>query len=138
MNQGSIVPGTSVFNEMMKDPVMKQKISDAQIYRAATPVNTVQVYEEASSNILADNPNTANYLSDGVITLDEYNKATNNTAVMAKAKEVEEKANKYNTIKAEYDSIEDEVKAQFPASPFADSIIADRQKAKYKNLVLAK
>ena len=138
MNQGSIVPGTSVFNEMMKDPVMKQKISDAQIYRAATPVNTVQVYEEASSNILADNPNTANYLSDGVITLDEYNKATNNTAVMAKAQEVEEKANKYNTIKAEYDSIEDEVKAQFPASPFADSIIADRQKAKYKNLVLAK
>lgn len=138
MNQGAIIPWTNVYNEMMKDPAMKQRLSDAQIYRSATPVNTTQVFESASSNILADNPTTASYLSDGLITLDEYNNATNNTAVVAKAKEVEEKANKYNTLKAEYDSIEDEVKAQFPWSPFADAIIADRQKAKYKNLVLAK
>lgn len=39
---------------------------------------------------------------------------------------------------AEYEAVEDEVKAQFPASPFADSIIADRQKAKWKNVILAK
>ena len=138
MNQGSIVPWTNVYNEMMKDPAMKQKLTDAQVYRAGNPVNSTQIYENASSEIMSNNPTTANYLADGVITQDEYNQATNNTEVVAKAKEVEEKANKYNTLKAEYDSIEDEVNAQFPWSPFADSIIADRQKAKYKNLVLAK
>lgn len=123
---------------MMKDPAMKQKLTDAQVYRAGNPVNSTQIYENASSEIMSNNPTTANYLADGVITQDEYNQATNNTEVVAKAKEVEEKANKYNTLKAEYDSIEDEVNKQFPWSPFADSIIADRQKAKYKNLVLAK
>ena len=138
MNQGSIVPWTNVYNEMMKDPAMKQKLTDAQVYRAWNPVNSTQIYENASSDILSNNPTTANYLADGVITQEEYDQATNNTQVVAKAKEVEEKANKYNTLKAEYDSIEDEVNAQFPWSPFADSIIADRQKAKYKNLVLAK
>jgi len=70
--------------------------------------------------------------------MDEYNQATNNPEVVAKAKDVETKTNKYNELKAEYDGIEDQVNAQFPGSPFADSIIADRQKAKYKNLVLAK
>lgn len=138
MNQGSIVPWTNVYNEMMKDPAMKQKLTDAQVYRAWNPVNSTQIYENASSDIMSNNPTTANYLADWVITEDEYNQATNNTEVVAKAKEVEEKANKYNTLKAEYDSIEDEVNKQFPWSPFADSIIADRQKAKYKNLVLAK
>ena len=138
MNQGSIVPWTNVYNEMMKDPAMKQKLTDAQVYRVWNPVNSTQIYENASSEIMSNNPTTANYLADGVITQDEYDQATNNTEVVAKAKEVEEKANKYNTLKAEYDSIEDEVKAQFPWSPFSDSIIADRQKAKYKNLVLAK
>jgi len=138
MNQGSIVPWTNVYNEMMKDPAMKQKLTDAQVYRAWNPVNSTQIYENASSEIMSNNPTTANYLADGVITQEEYDQATNNTQVVAKAKEVEEKANKYNTLKAEYDSIEDEVNAQFPWSPFADSIIADRQKAKYKNLVLAK
>lgn len=138
MNQGSIVPWTNVYNEMMKDPAMKQKLTDAQVYRAWNPVNSTQIYENASSEIMSNNPTTANYLADWVITQDEYNQATNNTEVVAKAKEVEEKANKYNTLKAEYDSIEDEVNKQFPWSPFADSIIADRQKAKYKNLVLAK
>ena len=138
MNQGSIVPWTNVYNEMMKDPAMKQKLTDAQVYRAWNPVNSTQIYENASSEIMSNNPTTANYLADGVITQEEYDQATNNTQVVAKAKEVEEKANKYNTLKAEYDSIEDEVNKQFPWSPFADSIIADRQKAKYKNLVLAK
>lgn len=138
INQGSIVPWTNVYNEMMKDPAMKQKLTDAQIYRAWDPVNSTQIYENASTEIMSNNPTTANYLADGVITQAEYDQATNNAQVVAKAKEVEEKANKYNTLKAEYDSIEDEVNAQFPWSPFADSIIADRQKAKYKNLVLAK
>lgn len=138
MNQGSIVPWTNVYNDMMKDPVMKQKLTDAQVYRAWNPVNSTQIYENASSDIMSNNPTTANYLADGVITQAEYDQATNNTQVVAKAKEVEDKANKYNTLKAEYDSIEDEVNKQFPWSPFADSIIADRQKAKYKNLVLAK
>jgi len=63
---------------------------------------------------MSNNPTTANYLADGVITQAEYDQATNNTQVVAKAKEVEDKANKYNTLKAEYDSIEDEVNKQFP------------------------
>lgn len=99
---------------MLRDPAMKTKLTTAQMYTVGQPVNTSQVFQNVSNEILSNNPNTANYLADGVITQQEYNQATNNTEVVAKAKDVETKTNSYNTLKAEYDAIEDEVKAQFP------------------------
>lgn len=136
LNNGSILPWTSVYNELLKDPAMKQKLVEAQAYTSWTP--SIPQHEAVTQEIIANNPITASYLADWVITQDEWDKATNNAEVVAKAKDVEAKVNKYNQLKAEYDAIEDEVKAQFPWSPFADSIIADRQKAKYKNVLLAK
>ena len=99
---------------MMKDPAMKQKLQQAQMYTVGQPVNTNQVFTQVSNEILSNNPQTASYLDDGIITQDEYNQATNNAEVVAKAKDVESKTNEYNRLKAEYDSIEDEVSAQFP------------------------
>jgi len=138
MNNGSLLPGTKLYNELLNDPAMKQKLTEAQTFTAKQPVDLTKVTQNVSDSILSSNPTLATALADWVITMDEYNQATNNPEVVAKAKDVETKTNKYNELKAEYDGIEDQVNAQFPGSPFADSIIADRQKAKYKNLVLAK
>jgi len=138
MNTGSILPGTSLYNEMMKDPTMKAKLQNANIYRNTKPTNEIQVYETKSSEILADNPQTASMFADGLITQEEYAQATNTKEIVAKALDKEEKVNKYNKLSAEYDEIEDKVKADFPGSPFADAIAADLKKAKYKDLILAK
>ena len=138
LNSGSLLPWTSVYNEMLKDPVMKQKLVEAQSYTIGNPVDTASVYNSISNEILSNNPSTAQALKDWVITPDEYAQLTNTPDIVAKAKDVEEKTNRYNELQAEYDQIEQDVKSQFPWSPFADSIIADRQKAKYKNLFLAK
>ena len=138
LNNGSILPGTKLYNELLSDPTMKQKLTEAQTFTAKNPVDVAKVTQNASDSILSNNPTLATALSDGVITMDEYNQATNNPEVVAKAKDVETKTNKYNELKAEYDDIENKVKADFPGSPFQDAMIADRQKAKYKNLVLAK
>lgn len=138
MNSGSILPGTSLYNEMMKDPAMKSKLNSANIYRANTPTNQVQIYENKSNEILTDNPTTASMFADGLITQEEYAQATNNDDIKVKAADVETKTNKYNTLYAEYEAIDDKVKADFPWSPFADAIAGDLKKAKYKDVVLAK
>jgi hypothetical protein len=138
MNQGAILPGTSLYNEMMKDPTMKTKLQNANIYRNTKSTNEVAIYENKSSEILADNPQTASMFADGLITQEEYAQATNTKEIVAKALYKEEKVNKYNKLSAEYDAIDDEVRSQFPWSPFIDAISADRKKAKYKDLILAK
>lgn len=142
MNNGSLLPGTKVYNELLNDPSMKQKLTEAQTFIAKTPVDLKWVGQTTTAEILANNPTIANYLADGVITQDEYNKATNNTEIVAKAKDVETKTNKYNELKAKYDAIEDDTKAEFASRPIPqsaiDSVIADRQKSMYKWLVLAK
>lgn len=122
---------------MLKDPAMKQKLTDAQIFRNNTPVDSNKVFENASSDILANNPITASMLDDGIITAEEYAQATNTAEVVAAAKQKEEKTIKYNTLKAEFDAIADEVEAQFPGGAYNDAIIADRQRAKLKELNIA-
>ena len=114
MNSGSILPGTSLYNEMMKDPAMKAKLNSANIYRANTPTNQVEIYENKSNEILTDNPTTASMFADGLITQEEYAQATNNADIKVKATDVETKTNKYNTLYAEYEAIDDKVKADFP------------------------
>lgn len=113
MNNGYILPGTTVYNEMMKDPAMKQKLTDANIYRSRKPTNELAIYESKSSEILANNPQTASMFADGLITQEEYARATNNADIVAKAKDKEEKTNKYNALYADYEAVDDKVKADF-------------------------
>ena len=126
---------------MMKDPALKKKLTDAQVYRQANPAPLAEVTQNASNDILSNNPTLNSALQDGSISMDEYNSMTNNPAVIAKAQDVEAKTNKYNKLKAEYDAIEDETRAEYQdkggSGAYIDSIIADRQKSKYKALQLA-
>ena len=117
---------------------MKQKLTDAQVYTTKKPVDLQSVTQSVSGEILSNNPRTANAFSDGTLTAAEYASLTNTPEVIAKATDVEAKTNKYNTLKASYDAIDEEVDKEFPGSRFADDIKADRKKAKYKDLVLAK
>lgn len=65
------------------------------------------------ANVLAQNPTVANALDDNFISQDEYNKLTNNAEVSAQGKLVETNKTKYETIKAKYDAVEDEVDSEF-------------------------
>ena len=97
----------------MKDPALKKKLTDAQVYRQANPAPLAEVTQNASNDILSNNPTLNSALQDGSISMDEYNSMTNNPAVIAKAQDVEAKTNKYNKLKAEYDAIEDETRAEY-------------------------
>lgn len=64
MNNGSLLPGTKVYNELLNDPAMKQKLTEAQTFVAKQPVNIETVTQNVSNNILANNPTLATALSD--------------------------------------------------------------------------
>lgn len=49
---------------MLKDPAMKSKLQQAQMYTVGKPVDTNQVFNQVSNEILSNNPTTASYLSD--------------------------------------------------------------------------
>lgn len=142
MNNGSLIPWTKVYNELIKDPVMKAKIENARVFTTDTPINVNDVTNTVSQETFANNPTLANAFADGSISPSEYNKLTNTPEVVAQAKAYEEKVNKYNTLKANYDAIEEETKKEFQdknaSGAYIDAVVADRQKALYKNLVLAK
>lgn len=55
--------------------------------------------------------------------------------------DVETKKNAYDTLKAKYDAVEDDVKKEYEnksvAGSYLDSIVADRRKAMAKELTIA-
>lgn len=93
------------------------------------------------ANVLSQNPTVANAVSDGYMSKDEYDQLTNNAEVSAQGKLVEENKTKYETIKAQYDAVEDDVNTEFTGKEVTDSfkakIVADRRKGMYKDYQIA-
>lgn len=93
------------------------------------------------ANVLFQNPTVANAVSDGYMSKDEYDQLTNNAEVSAQGKLVEENKTKYETIKAQYDAVEDDVNTEFTGKEVTDSfkakIVADRRKGMYKDYQIA-
>jgi len=137
LSNGTILPGTSTWNDLMTDPVMWGKILQAKALTNWKWVDYSTTTQQASDNIVANSPTVAWMLADWVITAEEWAQSTNTPEVTAKMADVETKKNAYDALKAKYDDVETQVKADFPWSPFADSIIADRRKAMFKDLTIA-
>ena len=93
------------------------------------------------ANVLAQNPTVAQALEDGNLSKAEYDQLTNNAEVSAQGKLVETNKTKYETIKAQYDAVEDDVDSEYAGKEVTDSfkakIVADRRKGMYKDYQIA-
>lgn len=132
----TILPWTSTWNDLMTDPVMWAKILQAKAFSNWKASDFAITTQNASDNIVANSPTVAWMFADGQITAEEWANATNTPEVKAKMADVEAKKNAYDALKAKYDDVETQVNAEFPWSPFADSIIADRRKSMFKELTI--
>jgi len=110
---------------------MALKIQKAQAFNKGE-VDLVKTGETQLANIFSQNPTVANAVSDGYMSKEEYDQLTNNAEVSAQGKLVEEKKTKYETIKAQYDAVEDDVNTEYTGKEVTDSfkakITADRRK----------
>lgn len=141
LSNGTILPGTSTWNDLMTDPVMWGKILQAKALTNWKWVDYVKTTQQASDNIVANSPILSWMLADWQITAEEWAQATNTPEVTAKMADVETKKNAYDTLKAKYDAVEDDVKKEYEnksvAGSYLDSIVADRRKAMAKELTIA-
>ena len=135
-----LLMGTQAYNDLVSDPAMKAKIEKAQLYTSGK-INAEVIGNKQGAYILSNSPTVANALADGFMSQDEYNQLTNNAEVSAQAKIMWEKKTDYETKKAQYDAVEDDVDKEFAWKETTDSfkakIAADRRKGMYKDLTIA-
>ena len=140
LQSGDLLVGTKAYNDLVSDPTMALKIQKAQAFNKWV-VDLVKTGETQMANVLAQNPTVAQALEDGNLSKAEYDQLTNNAEVSAQGKLVEANKTKYETIKAQYDAVEDDVNTEYTGKEVTDSfkakITADRRKGMYKDYQIA-
>lgn len=140
LQSGDLLVGTKAYNDLVSDPTMALKIQKAQAFNKWV-VDLVKTGETQMANVLAQNTTVANALADWNLSKAEYDQLTNNDEVSAQGKLVETNKTKYETIKAQYDAVEDDVDKEFTGKEVTDSfkakITADRRKWMYKDYQIA-
>ena len=120
---------------------MKAKLDQARTFNTASNKTTDQrgIELNVSSDILKNNQTTAQMLEDNFISPDEYRQALNTTEIDVQRKDVEASRIKYDTLKATYDSVEDDVEKEYGtiSSSAKAALIADRRKGIYRDLSVA-
>lgn len=138
---GSLIEGTKVYQDLQNDPAMKAKLDQARTFNTASNKTTDQrgIELNVSSDILKNNQTTAQMLEDNFISPDEYRQALNTTEIDVQRKDVEASRIKYDTLKATYDSVEDDVEKEYGtiSSSAKAALIADRRKGIYRDLSVA-
>lgn len=141
LSNGSILPWTSTWNDLMTDPVMWGKILQAKALTNWKWADYTSTTQNVSDTIVSNSPVVSGMLADWQITAEEWASATNTPEVTAKMADVETKKNEYDTLKAKYDAVEDDVKAEYANRDvrwsFLDAVVADRRKSMFKELTIA-
>ena len=119
----NLLPGTTEYNDLIKDPVFKEKLTKLQQINIAkwVKVNQEDVLAEKSYEILNNtNVNIAwtnftlgQVLDDWYITADEMSSLTNSPVIATKAQEVEDLKNQYDEAYSLYKNLATDVKNQF-------------------------
>lgn len=119
----NLLPGTTEYNDLIKDPVFKEKLTKLQQINLAKwiKVNQEDVLAEKNYEILNNtNVNIAwtNFtlkqaLDDWYITADEMSSLTNSPVIATKAQEVEDLKNQYDEAYSTYKNLATDVKNQF-------------------------
>lgn len=121
--KGNILPGTQVYEDLMKDPIQKARLERIQQYNIVTgkTPKTEEVFINKSKEI-ANNTKVnigwqtmtlSEAMTDGYISQDEVNAFTNNSEIITKAKEVEALKNEYDSALAIYKNVEKDIKEQW-------------------------
>ena len=138
---GSLIEGTKVYQDLQNDPAMKAKLDQARTFNTASSKTTDQrgIELNVSADILKNNQTTAQMLEDNFISPDEYRQALNTTEIDVQRKDVEASRIKYDTLKATYDGVEDDVEKEYGtiSSSAKAALIADRRKGIYRDLSVA-
>lgn len=117
---GNILPGTTLYEDLMKDPAQKARIEKIQKYNLIvwkTP-KTEEVFTNKSNEIAGNTKVEIGWqtmtlkqaLEDGFIDQNEMNAMTNNSEVITKAKEVETLKNEYDEKLRQYKNLEKTIK----------------------------
>lgn len=119
----NLLPGTTEYNDLIKDPVFKEKLTKLQQINLArwVKVNQEEVLAEKNYEILNNtNVNIAwtNFtlkqaLDDWYITTDEMSSLTNSPVIATKSQEVEDLKNQYDEAYSLYKNLATDVKNQF-------------------------
>lgn len=119
----NLLPGTTEYNDLIKDPVFKEKLTKLQQINIAkwVKVNQEEVLAEKNYEILNNtnvNINWTNFtlkqaLDDWYITADEMSSLTNSPVIATKAQEVEDLKNQYDEAYSLYKNIKTDVEARF-------------------------
>lgn len=112
---GNILPGTKVYEDLIKDPIQKARIEKIQKYNIITwkTPKTEDVFTNKSNEIINNTDviiwdskiTLKQALDDGYISENELNSMTNNSQIITKAKEVEELKNEYDTKLRDYKNL---------------------------------
>lgn len=120
IGNGNILPGTTLYEDLMKDPVQKARIEKIQKYNLIvwkTP-KTEEVFINKSNEIAGNTKVDIGWqtmtlkqaLEDGFIDQNELNAVTNNSEIVTKAKEVETLKNEYDEKLRMYKNLEKTIK----------------------------
>lgn len=140
IKNGELLSWTQAYNDLVNDPVQKARIDEAKKFNSTTVPDVTKVWEKKTEEIITSNPTTNEILSDGTISPEEYQSMLETPEITSKRKDVEAKKNEYDTLKATYDAVEDEVVAEYGGKASASriaAIVADRRKRIYRDLQIA-
>lgn len=122
IGNGNILPGTTLYEDLMKDPAQKARIEKIQKYNLIvwkTP-KTEEVFTNKSNEIAGNTKVEIGWqtmtlkqaLEDGFIDQNELNAMTNNSEIITKAKEVETLKNEYDEKLRQYKNLEKTIKEE--------------------------
>lgn len=144
LRTGDIIPGTKEYNDLYTDPAVKAKIDEANAFAV---INGGYDFEaigtKKTSELISQNTNVSNALSDGYISEEELVNMTNTQEVIARATDYQTKADLYTQKKTEFDNIEKTVRADMDKlglasfSSIVNARIAEAREALLPELTIA-
>lgn len=99
------------------------------------------IEKRSNDEIKSLTPTTQSIFADGIITAEEYAEMTETPEIREKQKDVENKKNRYDTLKRQWDAIEEDIDNDARFSRLSASgrraLIADRQKGMKTEMLIA-
>lgn len=113
MKTGMLLPWTSTYNDLMKDPKVKANLDKANALNTINGVTLdIEQTEKKVTNDIIDNSPLGQALKDGYISPDEADQLTTTPEIKAKREEITKLKTDYDTQKAYYDNIRVDVEKE--------------------------
>lgn len=142
---GTLLPWTQTYNDLIKIPKVKEAIDKAQalnkINGVTSDLNTIyesqseEIGNNVSVNVNGQTTTIKQALQDGYIDKTEYDSFTNTPEVIAKVNEVEQLTNKRDELQLSYNNVEDDVRKQLKGTGATESQILATAGMKQEDMI---